>query len=163
MMKVIRFFFILTFLFIVGCNNSNSSKQIATTPSVPTSTKTTLPTELPKGSSSTGVNNYSDDEILSFVLKYSDLNETTVKLKDWPDTNEDEEQLSDPIYFVVVEKRPDNKSNEVDQRDYYSIYFGENYGDHIARSLRIFVKYDLSEIVLSEAGYFDEQTEVIYP
>lgn len=63
-------FFILTFLFIVGCNNSNSS----------------------------------DDEILSFVLKYSDLNETTVKLKDWPDTNEDEEQLSDPIYFVVVEK-----------------------------------------------------------
>ncbi|MNC71544.1 hypothetical protein D3C75_1224870 [compost metagenome] len=71
--------------------------------------------------------------------------------------------MSDPIYFVLVEKRPDSKSNEVDQRDYYSIYFGENIGDHIARALRIFVKYDLSEIVLSEAGYFDEPTEVIYP
>lgn len=87
------------------------------------------------------MNNYSDDEILSFVLKYSNLNETTVKLKDWPDTDEDEEQLSDPIYFVLVEKRPDSKSNEVDQRDYYSIYFGENVGDHI---LKVFT--DICEI-----------------
>ncbi|MNO06452.1 hypothetical protein D3C81_2282230 [compost metagenome] len=63
----------------------------------------------------------------------------------------------------MVESRPDSNSKEVDERDYYSVYFGQNYGDHTARYLRIFVKYDLSKIVLSEPGYFDEQTGVIYP
>ncbi|MDT3425378.1 hypothetical protein J2Z22_000894 [Paenibacillus forsythiae] len=132
------------------------------------SSSTRLPQEIPITVTSPSlspkyVENYSDDEILSFVLKYSNLNETTVKLKDWPETDENQDQLKDPIFFVLVEERPDNKSNAVDERDYYSVYFGQNYGDHIARYLRIFVKNDLSEIVLSEAGYFDEKTQVIHP
>lgn len=174
-MRFIWYFLSIALLLVAGCNGNNSSKQIIPTVEVSTSSIMTSPTpssssihvieKTPVASqplSSTDVKSYSDDEILSFVLKYSGLNETTIKLNDWPETDEIE-QLKNPIFFVIVERRPDSNSDEVGQRDYYSVYFGQNYGDHIARYLRIFVKYDLSEIVLSEAGYFDEQTQVIRP
>ncbi|WP_156934248.1 hypothetical protein [Paenibacillus zanthoxyli] len=79
--------------------------SIALSPSEPpvNSSSTRLPQETPITVTSSFlspkyVKNYSDDEILSFVLKYSNLNETTVKLKDWPETDENQVQIKDPIF-----------------------------------------------------------------
>lgn len=147
MKNFIQLCFIIIVLLISGCSTSSTT---------PISDSTTISPSL----SDQSEQYYSDDEILSFVLKYSDLNETTIKLFDWPD--EDVEQLENPYFFVYVASRPDVNSNSVEKRDYYTVYFGQNYGDHTARYLWIYVKKDLSEIVLTELD-FEEKLEVIYP
>ncbi len=118
--------------------------------------------QLTSSSQSIEIQPYSDDEVLSLVLKYCGLNNTTIKLKDWTETNADQEQLENPIFFVYLESKPDVTNDEIQMKDYYRVYFGQDYGDHTARYLTIFVKSDLNEIALSEDTCFDENDEVVF-
>ena len=154
-MKNLLLLSIIIAILISGCvsdNEKNSEIDVQLSSSEQTT-----------GTSNTTIEilSYSDDEILSLVLKYCGLNSTTVKLKSWPEANPDQEQLENPIFYVYLESKPDNTSNEMQTKEYYRVYFGQNYGDHTARYLTIFVKDDLSEIVLSEDIILDENDEVI--
>lgn len=108
---------------------------------------------------------YSDNEILDFAISKGELAENTVKLKEEPSVGED--ILEKPIFFVYIESRPNNRNEELDEeelstKEYYRIYFGQNYGDHVARYETLFLKYDLSEAYSSEDIIFDKNDEIIY-